>query len=390
MLRSRSDLEQQEQRWLAPYAVLSSKTRGRVNPEEEAPYRTAFQRDRDRILHSAAFRRLEYKTQVFVNFEGDHYRTRLTHTLEATQIARSIARTLRVNEDLTEAVALVHDVGHPPFGHAAEDALHELMKDHGGFDHNAQGLRVIDLLEQRNPRYQGLNLSYEVREAVAKHRTLLRADNSLRKQFDDGAGLPLEAQIVELADDISYSCHDLDDGLSSGLLGWSDLRRLSFWPSVKANFEGAFPGAALEDLRLPLVRDLIDEFVRDAVEESGRRLEMAGPGDAQSIKQEKTPFIQLSDAGRGRLEELKAFLSKHLHLYRHYQVVRMGEKAKRLVTDIFLEYERCPGQRPSAVQERAAGSSLHRVICDYLASMTDRSALSEHSRLFQIDFRLLP
>ncbi|MCS7286400.1 MAG: deoxyguanosinetriphosphate triphosphohydrolase [Anaerolineae bacterium] len=376
-MRQREQLEEIELLTLAPYAVKSRESRGREYPEKEHPYRTAFQRDRDRIIHTTAFRRLEYKTQVFVYYEGDYYRTRLTHTLEVAQLGRTIARALGANEDLVEAIALAHDLGHTPFGHSGEEALHELMANYGGFDHNRQSLRIVTLLERRYPDFPGLNLTWEVREGLAKHTT----------EYDRGTGegyephkLPsLEAQIVNIADEIAYSSHDLDDGLRAGILNPSSLLDISIGRELVKELR--INVNAFDDLaRHRLIRKLIDWSVSDTLEETTRRLERASPRSAEEVRKCGQSLVSFSEEMTSLYRELKTYLMENF--YRHYRVVRMMTKAKRLIADLFHAYMSEPRQLPEGVRARLAEEELPRIICDYIAGMTDRFALQEHRKLF--------
>ncbi len=376
-MRRREQLEEIEILTLAPYAVKSRESRGREYPEEEHPYRTAFQRDRDRIIHTTAFRRLEYKTQVFVYYEGDYYRTRLTHTIEVAQIGRTLARALGLNEDLVEAIALAHDLGHTPFGHSGEEALHELMAEHGGFDHNRQSLRIVTVLERRYPNFPGLNLTWEVREGLAKHKT----------EYDKGAGegydphkLPsLEAQVVNIADEIAYTSHDLDDGLRAGILTPSSLLDLAIGRELIEELR--INVNSFDDLaRHRLIRRLIDWSVSDVLEETTRRLEKASPQSVEDVRNWGQPLASFSDRMAGLYQEIKAYLMENF--YRHYRVMRMTIKAKRLIADLFHAYISEPKQLPDSVRVRLAEEELPRVVCDYIAGMTDRFALQEHRKLF--------
>ena len=325
---TRQQFEEREAAVLAPFAMRSRDSRGRKHPEPEHPFRMAFQRDRDRIIHSTAFRRLEYKTQVFVNHEGDYYRTRLTHTMEAAQVTRTLARALGLNEDLAETVALAHDLGHPPFGHAGERSLDRLMAPHGGFDHNAQSLRIVDVLEERYPAFRGLNLSFEVREGIVKHST--RYDRPQVQEFDAELAPCLEAQMVDFTDEVAYNAHDIDDGLQSGMLDAEELETVGLWREAIASVRRAAPGASERVLRYQAVRRVIDR------------------------------------------------------LYTHPRVTRMTQKADRIMTALFEVYMAEPRQLPAHVTRRSReeGEPMPRVIADYLAGMTDRFALEEYKKLF--------
>jgi len=377
MLFTRERLEQLEDSALAPYGMRSRASRGRVYAEDEHPYRTAYQRDRDRIIHTTAFRRLEYKTQVFVNTEGDYYRTRLTHTLEVAQIGRTLARALGANEDLSEAVCLVHDIGHPPFGHSGEQALNALMHDYGGFDHNQQSLRVVETLEHRYPEWPGLNLTYELREGIVKHET--EYDVSSAQSFDpDKRGL-LEAQIANAADEIAYNAHDLDDGLRAKLFTPDELDGIELWERVKHSV--GWDGAGFDEMwRHRLIRRLIGLEVTDVINATEDRITAAGvksTGDIQALDHNLIGFSEsLKQINRG----LKNFL--YTRMYRHTRVIRMQMKADRLLNELFASYVAEPGQLPRSAQQRIAGDGLQRAVCDYIAGMTDRFALDEHAKMF--------
>ncbi|OGW88594.1 MAG: deoxyguanosinetriphosphate triphosphohydrolase [Omnitrophica bacterium RIFCSPLOWO2_01_FULL_50_24] len=362
----RTCLEQREREWLAPYAVLSETSRGRKYPEKEHDFRTAFGRDRDRIVYSTAFRRLEYKTQVFVNHEGDHYRTRLTHTLEMSLIARTIGRALRLNEDLIEAVALAHDLGHGPFGHAGQDALSVLMRGHGSFEHNRQCLRIVEELEESYSGFPGLNLTVEVRDGLRKHeRQRVRS---------------LEADVVDLADSIAYHCHDLDDGLRAELLDTRDALRTGLWKEANRYIERKVRSASRVVKVKMGIRLLMNRLVGDVIGETMkniRRFKIAAPED---YARTRTPVVQFSKALRPKVNELKQFLTEHL--YQHYRVIRMTEKGQRVIKGLFQVYLSQPKQLPPSVLKRISQDGLERVICDYVAGMTDRFALDEYERLF--------
>ncbi|MBI3615937.1 MAG: deoxyguanosinetriphosphate triphosphohydrolase [Candidatus Omnitrophica bacterium] len=374
-LVTRKQLEEQERRTLASFAVCSRDSRGRAHPEPEHPYRTCFQRDRDRIIHSTAFRRLEYKTQVFVIHEGDYYRTRLTHTLEVSQIAGTIARALRLNADLVEGVALAHDLGHGPFGHSGEDALTSLMQGHGGFDHNLQALRIVDQLEERYPKFPGLNLTWEVRESLNKHRVPLASSPvPLRPNLN------CEAQVVNISDEIAYDNHDLDDGITSGLIREEALRQIPLWRQVWKEVAAASPGISPERRKYQIIRRLIDLQVTDLLRESDRRirsLKIVKPADAQDSPESCIAFSPSMSRLRAPLKE---FLNEEL--YHHHRVVRMAEKAKRFLAGLFETYLRNPKQLPDTTRRRLKNEDPYRVICDYLAGMTDRYAMDEYKKLF--------
>ncbi|NOZ06038.1 MAG: deoxyguanosinetriphosphate triphosphohydrolase [Chloroflexi bacterium] len=365
-----------EEERLAPYAVKSGQTRGRQHPDVEHPYRSPFQRDRDRIIHTTAFRRLEYKTQVFINYEGDYYRTRLTHTLEATQIARTIARALRLNEDLAEATTLVHDLGHTPFGHAGEATLHKLMSDHGGFNHTEQTLRIVQDLECRYPRFRGLNLTWEVREGIVKHETEYDAADA--SGFEPELRPSLEAQVVNVSDEIAYNTHDLDDGLRSGLIGPDDLEEegIILWKEATAQIPEPFS----EMTRHRIIRYLINREVTDLIQHTEEQLQRAGIASVQDVREYPTLLVRPSPEMQERNQNLKSFLYRRL--YRHYRVVRMAVKAERFLSELFGAYIAEPEQLPTETQYRLDETNLYRVVCDYIAGMTDRYALQEYRRLF--------
>jgi dGTPase len=380
MLYNRQRLEEIEDQSLAPYALRSSDSRGRAHPDHEPAYRTAFQRDRDRIIHTTAFRRLEYKTQVFVISEGDYYRTRLTHTLEVAQIGQTLARALGVNGDLTEAICLGHDLGHAAFGHSGEQTLHELMAEYGGFDHNRQTLRIVEKLEQRYPGWPGLNLTWEVREGLVKHET--EYDESDASGYEPQWACSLEGQIANVADELAYTAHDLDDGLRSELIAIQDLREVTLWNELAADL-GIDPCTELHKIdRHRLIRSLIGWGVADVIETTSHRLEEEGIDSVARLRARGLPIIGFSDQLQARHRELKAFL--YQRLYRHWRVVRMAAKARRVLQALFYAYVEEPAQLPSAVQERIASSEepLERMVCDYIAGMTDRFALGEYARLF--------
>lgn len=377
MFATRERLEENEFRVLAPYATKSRESRGRAHPQAEHGYRTAFQRDRDRIVHTTAFRRLEYKTQVFVNYEGDHYRTRLTHTIETAQIARTIARALMLNEDLTEAVALAHDLGHTPFGHAGEVALDELMRERGGFNHNSQSLRVVEELEQRYPGFPGLNLTWEVREGIVKHTT--EYDASDARDYEPQYRASLEGQVVNAADEIAYNAHDIDDGLRAGLIQPSELAGISVWEEACARI-GVSPRALTDADRRLAIRELINAEVTDLLETTNAALNEHGIDSPEAARRHPRNLLSFSPEMAAKNEALRRFLRSHL--YRHYRVMRMAVKAQRLVGDLFRAYLEQPSQLPEPVQRRVREGDAHRVICDYVAGMTDRFALEEYRKLF--------
>ena len=381
-LADRNALYAREQSLLAPYAMASSRSKGRVHDEPEPAFRTAFQRDRDRVVHSTAFRRLEYKTQVFVNHEGDHYRTRLTHTLEVAQISRSIARVLRLNEDLVEAIALSHDLGHPPFGHAGEEALDVLLSEWGGFDHNLQTLWVVDRLEKRYPEFDGLNLSWEVRESIVKHghpgTDALRAQ--ILQEFEPSGQPLLEAQLVDVADSLAYTTHDIDDGLSAGFVSLDELREVRLWGETERDVIERNRPMDPKTLVARTVSHMIDRKVKDLITATHGRLQAAGVDSVEKARGANESLVGYSDPMAGWIKEMGAFL--HEKLYRHYRTIKMTEKAKRFITSIFEEYYRSPGQLPPAFAARVAQDGVARVIGDYIAGMTDRYCQDEYKRLF--------
>jgi dGTPase len=378
MLLDRQHLEERERRDLAAYAVRSADSRGRVHAEPEHLHRTAFQRDRDRIVRSTAFRRLEYKTQVFLNHEGDHFRTRLTHTIEVVQIARTLTRSLGLNEDLTEAIALAHDLGHTPFGHSGEEALRDLMADHGGFEHNAHGLRVVELLERPYEGFPGLNLSYEVREGMAKHQT--RHDLPTADGYEPARQPALEAQVVEIADAIAYDSHDLDDGLTAGMIDGADLKGLRLWQMAldHAGRRTGRPAGELEPRRV--VKLLIDLEAVDFLTETEGRLAAAAPRSADAVRDAGRRLAAFSPHLADAKAELERFLMQRI--YRHYRVARMMTKARRFLEELFRAYRANPLQLPPHHQARIPVEGLERTVCDYMAGMTDRYAQDEYLKLF--------
>ena len=375
---------------LAAYACRPEDSRGRLHPEPESPYRSVFQRDRDRIIHSSAFRRLQYKTQVFVYHEGDHYRTRLTHSLEVAQIARSIARRLGLNEDLAEALALAHDLGHTPFGHAGEEALNEVMKEFGGFRHNDQTLRVLTKLEHRYAEFDGLNLTWEALEGIAKHNGPLKGEltptlaNYVKQHDLELATWPsAEAQVAALADDIAYDNHDTDDGLRAGLFAIADLAEVPLLGPVFAEIDKLHPGIEETRRTHEAIRRLIDRMIGDVVEESRRRIAALKAQSATDIRRHSAAVIAFSARMREQERGLRRFLFERM--YRHYRVNRMASKARRIVQELFRLLLAEPQCLPTEWQSLAAGAGTRetaRVVADYIAGMTDRFALDEHYRLF--------
>ena len=367
---------------LAPYAVTEAASRGRVHDEPAPVARGQFQRDRDRIVHSTAFRRLEYKTQVFVNHEGDLFRTRLTHSIEVAQLTRGIARELGLNEDLAEAIALAHDLGHTPFGHAGQDALNACMKDFGGFEHNLQSLRTVDLLEDRYAGFDGLNLMFETREGILKHCSRANAERlgELGQRFLDGTQPSLEAQLANLADEIAYNNHDVDDGLRSGLITLEQLDEVPIFAVQRREAEARWPGLSGRKLINETVRRMIHLMVIDLIEQT--RANIAAEGVETLADVHAAPrLVAYSDALLPRLRELKVFLRDKL--YRHYQVLRMTNKARRIVGDLFTAFTDDPLILPPQYQAMARDDKP-RAIADYIAGMTDRYAMKEHRRLFAV------
>ncbi len=378
MLYKREKLEEIETAVLAPYALKSAQSQGRVYDEKESDSRTAFERDRDRIIHTTAFRRLEYKTQVFVFYEGDHYRTRLTHTLEVAQLGRSIARSLGVHQDLTEAICLAHDLGHSPFGHAGEHALNRLMKEHGGFNHNTQSFRVVTQLEERYPDFKGLNLTYETREGMLKHET--DYDKSDASSYAPGKRASLEAQIANLADETAYNAHDLDDGLRAGLFVPEDLEELVIWQELKEAVGWHNGRSFTPIIRRAIIRELIGQSVSNIAENTAVNLAAYQIDSPEKVQTHPDNLVDYSAEFSNKVRQLKQFLFQHM--YRHYRLMRMQTKAERFLTEIFNAYLKEPKMLPAKTQEQLNEAPLPRVITDYIAGMTDRYALQEWQKLF--------
>jgi len=387
-----------EDGWLAPYAMRSALSRGRRHPEPPHPFRTLFQRDRERVVHCTAFRRMTGKTQVLVASVNDHHRTRLTHTLEVTQVARTAARRLRLNEDLTEAIALAHDIGHPPFGHAGEAALDECLRDHGGFNHNLFGLRRVDVLEERYPDFPGLNLSFEVREAFVQHSGRLDAPEAAEFR---GAGRPLlEAQLVDVVDSLAYDTHDTDDALGLGFITLDELTGLAFWDRAAERVRRHTPGLSGHPFRTAVVRELLAWQVTDLIDETARRLEAAAVRSVDDVRAAAGPLVGFSPEVAGLKAGLERFLRERV--YKHHRVLRMTANGKRVLQALFAEYVRSPELLPEKHLRRWTGADavigppppgwvtagrqpvpgLERVVGDYLAGMTDRFAQQEYRRLF--------
>lgn len=376
---TREELEAREDRELAPFAVRSGRSQGRDHPEPEHPYRTRFQRDRDRVIHSAAFRRLEYKTQVFVNHEGDYYRTRLTHSMEAAQISRTLARTLGLNEDLCEVLALSHDLGHTPFGHSGQDALHECMKDHGGFEHNLQSLRVVELLERRYPGFPGLNLTYETRESIRKH--TVRPDRPVEPRFHPEWAPVMEAQVVDIADSIAYDAHDIDDGLQAGLLTEMQLSELDLWREAAEEVTRRYDEGLDSTLRgRQAVLHLINLEVGDLITQTESCVRRLGLKSLEDVRSAQEPVVAFSGGMAGRKAKLQSFL--HQNVYRHHRVLIMQEKAARFIRALFEAYVSNVDQLPPRYRAWAEEAGVPRAVADYIAGMTDRYAQDEYKKLF--------
>jgi dGTPase len=375
---SKEELENRERQMLAPYAQLAAGTRGRVHPEPPPSWRTEYQRDRDRVIHSRAFRRLEYKTQVFLNGTGDHLRTRLTHTIEVAAMARSLARALRLNEDLAETIALAHDLGHSPFGHRGEEVLNTLMRQHGGFEHNRQSLRVVEELEEKYPGFRGLNLSWEVREGLSKHKTSYDHPE-IQRAFPDQSP-SLEAQIANLADELIYNSHDLDDGLDAGLLSEAKLQREVRVFARAARTVRRQHGTLPEEIRRYfIIRCIIDDQVRDVVETSEAAIAASGVQSADDVRRQDRPLVRFS-AGRRKLNaELSRYLFKHL--YSNPAVSEPNRRAGRMLEELFEYFVKHPAEIGVSSRKRARKTGWPRAICDYLSGMTDRYAMLEHQRL---------
>lgn len=374
---------------LAPYAALEECSRGRAYPEPEPPYRGAYQRDRDRIIHSAAFRRLEYKTQVFVNHEGDMFRTRLTHSLEVAQIARTIARALRLNEDLTEAITLAHDLGHTPFGHAGQDALNACMRAYGGFEHNLQSLRVVAVLEEKYADFPGLNLTFETREGLLKHCAPRHARElgELGSRFTDGGQPSLEAQIANLADEIAYNNHDVDDGLRAELLSMEAIDSMALFSHHRSMVTKCWPQLPRRRTIHEVIRRMINAEIVDLIENSRKRIETAAPTDIAAVRDHADPLICFSDGMLAQHRELKRFLMRHL--YHHYRVHRMSVKAGRILKSLFDVFVQDldmlppePRERVLALDRMQGAAGRARGVTDYIAGMTDRYAILEFERVF--------
>ena len=387
-MRTRQDIENLEDQILAPYGMRSRDSAGREHKEETHPTRTCYQRDRDRVVHSEGFRKLEYKTQVFVIFEGDYYRTRLTHTIEVAQIARTIGRNLQLNEDLIEAIALAHDLGHPPFGHAGEYALNDIMKADGalGFNHNIRSFEIVTKFEKRYPEFDGLNLSEEVLVGILKHKTIYDQPG-LTDRYSN-VGPTLEAQVVDVADSLAYLSHDIDDGLTSGCITESDLFESELWQKAYRRIEPAVKTHDKEMLKYQIVKSLIDMQIMDLLKYSQERLQKLNFSSSQKAREynlknpDRSP-VEFSSSMSDERNFLQSLLNKKL--YHHFRVERMTDKAKRIINDLFNVYKNNPSQLPYTVYKRDVAFSsrdITQIICNHIAGMTDRFALDEHKKLF--------
>jgi dGTPase len=376
---SREQLEQRERQTLAPYAQLSAQSRGRVHPEPRALWRTEYQRDRDRVIHSRAFRRLEYKTQVFLNGTGDHLRTRLTHTIEVAAIARNIASALNLNQDLAETIALAHDLGHAPFGHKGEEVLDQLMRGHGGFEHNRQSLRIVEELEEKYPAFRGLNLTWETREGLAKHQSPY--DHPRHRPGFSPKSPSLEAQVANLSDELTYCSHDLDDGLEAGLLSEKKLNReVKLFSEASRAVAAEHPDLPDETRRYFIIRCLIDGQVRDVVETTEAAILASGVQTADDVRLQPRPLVEHSPRRRQLNLELRGFLLRNL--YSNPVVFEPNNRAGTMLGDLFQYYLEHPREIGVSSQKRARRAGWLRAICDYLSGMTDRYAILEHQRLF--------
>jgi len=385
-----------EEETLASYAMTAARSRGRRHPEPEHPYRSAFMRDRDRVSHSRAFRRLEYKTQVFVNHEGDHYRTRLTHSIEVSQIARTVARSLGLNTDLAECLSLAHDLGHTPFGHLGEDVLDALMKDDGGFDHNRQSLRIVEKIEERYPDFPGLNLTYEAREGIAKHSGVFDPTSCPEyADYDANEQPPLEAQMIDLVDELAYNHHDVDDGLESRLLDFEELcASVTLFADAVAEAKkrgasasaGGAPGARTDTMAERhawinvSLRRVIDRLVSDLIVTTRERIRASGVRTLEDVRSSPQPLVGLSPEMATANRQLKRFPNQRL--YRHPRIEKTRDMYRQVLTDLFTAYREDPRKLPESQQRRPAEEGVPRLIADYIAGMTDRYALDEHKRLF--------
>jgi len=383
MPRTRQELEKVERQTLAPYAQMSGDSRGRTHKESASPWRTEYQRDRDRVIHSRAFRRLEYKTQVFLNGTGDHLRTRLTHTMEVAAISRGIARALCLNEDLTETIALAHDLGHSPFGHRGEHVLDRLMREHGGFEHNRQSLRVVEELEQKYPGFNGLNLSWEVREGLVKHFTAY--DHPSKRAGFNAKNSSLEAQVANLADEITYYSHDLDDGLDARLLSEDALNaNVTVWRDAARHVRTEHGDLPDESRRYAIIRTMIDGQVRDVVQTTEKLIATAGVRNADDVRLHSRALVQYSPARRKLNLEMRKYLYRNLYFSK--QVDEANTRAVRILEQVFKFYLAHPGEIGEQSRKRIRREGLHRAVCDYIAGMTDRYVIREHERFFGLKF----
>jgi len=369
-------MEADEGRIFAPFAQKSGDSRGRNYPEARHAYRTEFQRDRARIIHSRAFRRLEYKTQVFLNGTGDHLRTRLTHSIEVASISRTMARALSLNEDLAEAIALAHDLGHSPFGHSGEEMLADCMREHGGFDHNRQSLRVVELLESAYPDFPGLNLTFEVREGLRKHQAFYDSPIVGGEKYRSPS---LEAQVANLADEITYYSHDLDDAVDFEILGSAQLEEDAVWRGSRKSVLARYPEVREPELHKIIIRDIIDVQVRDVIATSVVAIEHAGVKSADEVRRQPAPLISYSDKLLQANDQLRRFLYKNV--YYHPRVAEVNQQACEMLRSVFEAYLLAPDLLGDTAGKRIESEGLHRTICDYIAGMTDRYLLEEHARL---------
>ncbi len=374
--KTREEMEENEQRMLARYAQKSGDSRGRKYAEPQHAFRTEFQRDRARIIHSRAFRRLEYKTQVFLNGTGDHLRTRLTHSIEVASISRTIARALSLNEDLAEAIALSHDLGHPPFGHSGEEMLAECMREHGGFEHNDQSLRVVDLLESAYPNFPGLNLTFEVREGLQKHRAFYDPPEPTGQKYRCPS---LEAQIANLADEITYYSHDLDDAVDFAILSSDQLEEVAVWRQSREPVLSRYPSVREPELHKLIIRDIIDVQVRDVIGSSAEGIAAAGVQSADEVRQRERPLIRYSEGLLQANRELRRFLYKNV--YYHPRVAEVNQQACEMLRAVFAAYLESPDSLGEGAIRRIEGEGFHRTVCDYIAGMTDRYLMEEYARI---------
>lgn len=380
MLKSREEMESEERRTLAPFAQKSGDSAGRNHPEPRHPYRTEYQRDRARIIHSRAFRRLEYKTQVFLNGTGDHLRTRLTHTIEVASISRTIARALALNEDLAEAIALAHDLGHAPFGHSGEEELDKLMRGHGGFEHNAQSLRIVELIETKYPNFAGLNLSFETLEGLKKHRKFYDPPQRGSVEKEPYASPSLEAQIANLADEITYYSHDLDDGIDFDLITPKQLAELEVWEVSYEEVRRNFPKLRGADLATYVIRCIIDREVQDVISTSSKAIDQSGVQSVDDVRWQPKALIRYSEGLLRANRKLRKFL--YQNLYYHPRVAGVNQRACGMLKGVFEAYLQKPKLLGKTTSRRVEKEGLHRAVCDYLSGMTDRYLLEEHARIF--------